>query len=132
MTVLEQPTIEKERSMTTPDEEKATDSRQSKSGTRPGPQTQESPLGEFLTFRRFATPVLVQIAFWAGVLVFLAVGMNMIEAADRGWQGTNAAMVWSGILTIFLGPVVLRIVGELILVVFRINEQLEEFRTTKE
>jgi hypothetical protein len=112
--------------MTTPDDEKATDSREKMLTTQSGPQIQESPLGEFLTFRRFATPVLVQIAFWVGVLVCLAVGMNVIEAADQGWQGTNAAMVWAGILTIFLGPVVLRIVGELILVVFRINEQLDE------
>lgn len=124
--------IAKEHSMTTPDDEKATDSREKKPTTMAGQQIQESPLGEFLTFRCFATPVLVQIAFWVGVLVCLAVGMNMIEAADQGWQGTNAAMVWVGILTIFLGPVVLRIVGELILLVFRINEQLDELRKAGE
>lgn len=118
--------------MTTPDEEKATDSKEKQPVTQPVLPSQETPLGEFLAFRRFATPVLVQVAFWVGVVVFLAVGMNMIEAADRGWHGTNAAMVWTGILTIFLGPVVLRIVGELILVVFRINEQLEERSKPKE
>jgi hypothetical protein len=132
MPAVEPSTIDKERSMTSPDEEQATDSRTQEPTTQSGLQTRESPLGEFLTFRRFATPVLVQIAFWVGVLVFLALGMNMIEAADRGWQGTNVVMVWAGILTIFVGPVVLRIFGELILVVFRINEQLEQLRKPEE
>jgi hypothetical protein len=50
--------------------------------------------------------------------------VSLIEAADRGWQGTSEAMVWAGIGVIVLGPALLRIAGELIMVVFRIHELL--------
>ncbi|AKS41374.1 DUF4282 domain-containing protein [Wenzhouxiangella marina] len=95
-----------------------------RSEAAPQRPVEESPMGEFLAFRRFATPVLVKIAFWIGTLVCLVLGMNTIDAANQGWRGTNAAMVWTGVLTITLGPLLLRIAGELILVVFRINERL--------
>lgn len=112
--------------MTSPNEDKNNPSEPRKPIQKPELQLPEGALSEFLTFQRFATPVLVQIGFWVGVLIFLAVGLSTIESADRGWQGTSTALVWTGLLTMFLGPLVLRIVGELILVVFRINEQLGE------
>ena len=117
-----------DKAMTTPTEETT-----KQPENQPGPQKEpparpDSPMAEVRAFRRFATPVLVQIAFWVGALVFLVIGINTIEAADRGWAGTDTAMVWAGLLTIFLGPVILRIAGELILVVFRINEQIQELK----
>ena len=118
--------------MTTPTEETTKQPENQLGAQNEPPARPDSPLGEFLAFRRFATPVLVQIAFWVGALVFLVIGINTIEAADRGWAGTNGAMVWAGVLTIFLGPVVLRIAGELILVVFRINEQVQELKERKD
>lgn len=33
-------------------------------------------------------------------------------------------MAWTGVATMFIGPGLLRIAGEFILVVFRINEQI--------
>ena len=79
---------------------------------------------DFLAFRKFATPALVQIVFWAGTIASLVWGFGIIDAADEGWRGTNTAMVWAGIGVIVLGPATLRIAGELILVVFRIHEQI--------
>jgi len=88
------------------------------------PEPGVDAIGEFLAFRRFATPVLIQLVFWPGTIACLAWGANLIEGADRGWQGTSTAMVWAGIGVIVLGPALLRIVGELIMVVFRIHELL--------
>lgn len=93
--------------------------------TRPALSNSETGVADFLAFRSFATPVLVQIAFWIGTLTCLALGANMIDQATNRW-GTNQAMFWTGWLTIILGPLALRIVGELILVVFRIHDQLEQ------
>jgi hypothetical protein len=50
--------------------------------------------------------------------------VSLIEAADRGWQGTSEVMVWAGIGVIVLGPALLRIAGEVIMVVFRNHELL--------
>ena len=80
----------------------------------------------FLSFQTFATPVLVQIAFWIGVVVCLFIGGGIIESADRGRYGVNAELMWTGVFTILLGPLLLRIAAELVLVVFRIYEQLQQ------
>lgn len=52
-----------------------------------------------------------------------------IAAADHAWRETDAAMVWAGIGVIVLGPATLCIAGELILVVFRIHEQIGKLAT---
>ena len=112
--------------MTTPTEEKPQNT-QNQHKPQTTPPTQDSPMADFLAFRKFATPALVQIVFWIGTLIFLIWGSNVIAAANSRWE-TNEVMVWSGIAILALGPVVLRIAGELILVVFRINEQIEDLR----
>lgn len=97
----------------------------------PGPEAQEKAIVDFLAFRRFATPILVQAAFWVGSLAFFFIGVLLIERANQGWQ-TNSLMAFTGLFIIILGPLALRIGGELILVVFRINEQLELLRKKNE
>jgi hypothetical protein len=98
---------------------------------RPSPEPGVDAFGEFMAFRRFAMPVLVQLVFWGGTIASLVWGVSLIEAADRGWQGTSEAMVWAGIGVIVLGPALLRIAGELIMVVFRIHEGVEALRPNK-
>ena len=85
-------------------------------------------MADFLAFRKFATPALVQIVFWIGTLIFLIWGGNVISGAKTIHGTTNDFVVWTGIAIILLGPTLLRIAGELILVVFRINEQIETLR----
>lgn len=91
--------------------------------TQPSPEPGTDAMADFLSFRKFATPTLVQIVFWIGTLIFLIWGGGMISEASNRY-GTNEVMVWTGVAIMVLGPTVLRIAGELILVVFRIHDQL--------
>ena len=93
--------------------------------TPPSPEPGPDAMADFLAFRRFATPVLIQIAFWIGTLIFVVWGGSIIAAATSRWN-TNEAMVWAGIAVIILGPTLLRIAGELVLVIFRIHDRLAE------
>ena len=98
--------------------------RQTEAATKSSsPEPGVDAFGDFLAFRRFATPALVQIVFWIGTLIFLLWGGNTISDATSRYY-TNEAMVWTGIAIMVLGPTILRIAGELILVVFRIHDQV--------
>jgi hypothetical protein len=73
---------------------------------------------EFLSFRRMVTPVLVQIIFWLAVLACIALGIaNILNS-----------LVLQGILTILIGPLIVRIICEYIIVLFRINNTLMDIK----
>jgi len=91
--------------------------------TSSSPEPGADAMADFFAFRKFATPTLVQIVFWIGTLIFLVWGGNTISDATSRY-GTDEAMVWAGIAIMVLGPTILRIAGELILVVFRIHDQV--------
>ena len=63
---------------------------------------------DFLKFRKMITPVVIQILFWIGVVGVVIVGI--IGLGDD---------FLSGILTIILGPLVVRIYAELLMVIFK-------------
>jgi hypothetical protein len=83
-------------------------------------------MGDFLTFRRMITPILIQIFFWLGFLGCIAVGIVMISGADS-YRGQEL-MLPAGILVIIFGPWVIRIICEIMIVIFRINETLTDIR----
>ena len=105
--------------------ENTTDRQTEAATTSPSPEPGVDAVGDFLAFRRFATPVLIQITFWTGTLIFVLWGGGII-AANTGRWNTNEAMIWAGIAVIILGPTLLRIAGELVLVIFRIHDRLGE------
>lgn len=72
---------------------------------------------DFLKFRKFITPVAIQVIFWLGVAVTLIAGIVAIGAGKV-----------QGLLMIIFGPIVVRIYCELLMVVFRIYDTLVEVR----
>ncbi len=72
---------------------------------------------DFLRFRKFVTPVVIEGIFWLLVLLSLVMGIVVIV------QG-NA---W-GLAMIFLGPVFARIACELAMVQFGIYDVLHHIR----
>ena len=78
-------------------------------------------MNDFLTFRKMITPVVIQVLFWIGVLVML------IAAIVSFAQGT-AASVLSGLVMLILGPLMVRIYCELLIVMFRILDALREIQ----
>jgi len=87
-------------------------------GVRPsGP----SPVREFLAFRRMLTPVIIQIIFWLGIAacVLSAVGQLFMFGA--------LGIVWAAI-TLVLGSIGVRIYCELLILLFRIHDTLQEIK----
>lgn len=71
---------------------------------------------DFLTFRKMITPIIIQIIFWLGVVGVVITGLVMLF---------NGA-VGNGLLMILLGPIAVRLYCELLIVFFRINDNLRE------
>ncbi len=77
---------------------------------------------DFLRFRQMLTPVLIEVIFWAGVVVSILTGLGFLLKG-----GLGAVL---GLIYIFIGPLVIRVWCELIIVIFRINETLTDIRNS--
>jgi Domain of unknown function (DUF4282) len=73
----------------------------------------DGSLGEYLSFRRMITPVFIQVIFWifAG-LAFLG-GLLALLSGEA-----------SGLLLMIIGPLFARIYAEILIVIFRINDNV--------
>jgi len=76
-------------------------------------------MGEYLSFRKHYTPGIIHVLFW--VLLFA----NTMDAFFGGHD------FWGAAFTLFVGPVLLRIICELILILFEINDSLTEMRNNQ-
>ncbi len=87
-------------------------------------------MGDFLTFRRFITPIIIQILFWLGVVGCIIGGIIFIATMGKMM---GAMGIIYGLLIIILGPIVVRVDCELLIILFRINDNLIDIRnnTTK-
>jgi hypothetical protein len=92
----------------------------------PPPAPGSSDIAEFLTFRKMITPVIIQIVFWVGVAICIIMGLISIAAGMS--QFGSGVLVIVGLLYIFIGPVVVRIYCELLILFFRMNESLTEIK----
>jgi hypothetical protein len=102
---------------------------------------QETSMWNFLIFRRMITPILIQILFWISeiAVVVEAIGRIMgaqgrpvqrmglpmpMQAMNQSWMSPRT----EGILLLIIGPVIVRIFYELLILVFRMNETLTDIR----
>jgi len=70
---------------------------------------------EWLTFKRFVTPAVIQVVFWVGVVALFIVGL----VSKSGWQF---------FLIFFVGSFVWRLVCELDILFFRIYDELKRIQ----
>lgn len=75
---------------------------------------------EYLTFRRMITPVFIQVIFW--ILVAIVVIIGIVRLADEPL---------AGLAIIVFGPLAIRIYAEILIVMFRINDNLADIRNAK-
>lgn len=74
---------------------------------------------DFVSFRKFITPHVMPIVFWIGVAIAVVMGLiTLVEGALTG----SARLVFLGLVTLFLGPLFVRILCELVLTFFRPEE----------
>jgi len=83
----------------------------------------KSDAGDFWAFRRMITPVIIQIIFWIGVAACVISGIVLIAVGDDADEG---GLIFTGIMVMLVGPVIVRIQCEMAVVFFRINETLTE------
>lgn len=75
-------------------------------------------MGEFLSFRKMITPIIIQILFWIGVVATVVGGLGLMI----GGQG------FGGLLFLLLGPLFVRVYCEILILFFRMNETLTEIK----
>mgnify|MGYP001043402424 CR=1 FL=1 len=74
---------------------------------------------DFRTFRTFITPKVMPVVFWMGVAIAVILGLiTVVEGSIHG----SARAIFSGLVTLFLGPLFVRILCEVVLTFFRERE----------
>lgn len=74
----------------------------------------------FLLFRRMLTPLLIQFLFWLVLIVTVVVGI--IDLLHKDY--------WHGFELIVFGPILIRILCEVFILFFSINETLTDVKNT--
>ena len=87
-------------------------------------------MNEYLAFRKMITPAIIQILFWIGVVICVISGIAGIAAGASADIG-GGKMVFTGFLTLILGPIFVRVYCELIIVMFRILDVLKDIQSGK-
>jgi hypothetical protein len=71
---------------------------------------------EFLSFRRFVTPAVIQVIFWLLILANFVFAIYTMTLG--GWS------ILIGFIQIFLGSLMIRVYCELIMLFFRIYDSV--------
>jgi hypothetical protein len=79
-------------------------------------------MGDFLVFRTLITPKIIQLIFWGGSLVTTLVGVGMMLFLWALFLEWPFLLPGAGIIV--LGPVVLRIVCEALVALFRVHDNV--------
>ncbi len=89
-----------------------------------------NPLGDFLTFRWMITPLVIQIVFWLGVIGCIGFGgRTVVESFDAGGAGQkkpSVPLLAMGLVIATVGPLMVRIYCELLIIFFKIHDELKE------
>ncbi len=89
----------------------------------------EEKMEEFLKFRKMITPAIIQVLFWVGVAVCVIAGLVTMAYSFDSYSG-GVGVFLSGLLMLLLGPVIVRIYCELLILFFRMNENLTEIKNS--
>lgn len=73
---------------------------------------------DFLTFKKMITPIIIQVLFWIAVVVVVIFGFYTMFATS----------FFQGLLMVILGPVVYRILFEMMIVMFKMNDTLTDIK----
>ena len=76
---------------------------------------------DFLAFRSLVTPKIIQIVFWLGTAYFAVAGLTMTV---MGLTGSGLVLMLIGLLMLTLGPIIVRVFCELVMLIFKIGDAL--------
>lgn len=80
---------------------------------------------EFISFDKMITPSIIKILFWIGLIMAVVIGLVSIGSGITSVYG-GGAQVFMGIIIIILGPLTVRVYCELLIIIFKIHENLVE------
>ncbi len=86
---------------------------------------------EFISFEKMITPVLIKILFWIGVVVCVIGGLGTIITSANSLYGSGMGVL-SGLLIIIIGPILVRVWCEILMVLFNINNSLTDIKHLQE
>lgn len=84
-------------------------------------------MGKFITFERMITPIFIQLLFWISFIAIIISSFIMIGYGIVSSQGSWMHVV-GGIIFIFISPIVLRVYCEILIVVFKMQQALNDIR----
>jgi len=76
-------------------------------------------LRDFFSFRRMLTPILIQVIFLIGLAACVLVGISEMFGHEGFLQG---------LVTLIVGPILVRVVCEVLILFFQINDSLTELK----
>jgi hypothetical protein len=82
---------------------------------------------DLFQWERFITPSIIKLFYWLAVVVAVLFGLSTMVSGLAIMIGNPLAgliLVFNGMAVILVGVIFARILSELILIVFRINEHL--------
>ncbi|MFC4402548.1 DUF4282 domain-containing protein [Gracilibacillus xinjiangensis] len=82
---------------------------------------------KFLSFDKMITPTIIKVVFWIGLAITVLTGLGTMIAGFNSYYGSGF-QVFTGLLTIILGPLVIRIYCELLILMFKMNDALQDIR----
>ncbi|MGR9048676.1 DUF4282 domain-containing protein [Halobacillus faecis] len=82
---------------------------------------------KFLSFDNMITPTILKVVFWIGVGLSVLAGIITMISGFNAYYG-GGYQVFSGLLMIILGPLVVRIYCELLILAFKMYEVMQEIR----
>lgn len=86
-------------------------------------------MNDFLKFRKMITPAIIQVLFWVGAGICVLGGL-ITMGTSFGRYGGGGASFLGGLMILIIGPIVVRIYCELLILFFRMNETLTEIKNS--
>ncbi|MFW6271215.1 MAG: DUF4282 domain-containing protein [Bacillota bacterium] len=78
---------------------------------------------DFIKFDKMLTPSIIKIIFWVGIVIVALSAIAMIIGGISSPYG-GGFQVLMGLITLIIGPLFVRIQCELLIVIFKIYENL--------
>jgi len=82
-------------------------------------------MSNFLSFEKMITPAIIKVIFWVGVVMSVLSGIGMIITGLSSFYGSGMN-VFTGLLTIIIGPLLARVYCEILMIFFKIHESLKK------
>ncbi len=82
---------------------------------------------KFISFDKMITPSIIKIIFWLGVAISIISGLIIIIGGIASPYGGGGEVI-SGLLFIIFGPLMTRVYCELLILLFKIHDNLCEIK----